>query len=132
MPSLREAANTRIATVTGIDAKSVAITTLYTVPPGKRLIPMGVLIRCTAFTVGAKGVQAKASFGSDSGGTPAWSNYLKTVTYTISAINMCIHDALFDAEYLSVATGGTFRISIETGSDATTETWSVSLFGFLV
>ena len=130
MPSLREAAMTRIVTVTGINAKSVAITTLYTVPPGKRLIPMGVLIRCTDITTPA--ASAIASFGSDSGGTPAWSNYLKNVTYTFSQANMCIQDNVLDAEYLSVSTGVTFRVNITTASTAASETWSVSLFGFLV
>jgi len=129
MSSLKQLSVALLATVTGIDAKSVAITTLYTVPPGKRLIPMGVMIRCTGFTVGAKAVQAIASFGSNSA---TWDNYLNSVTYTISAVQMCIYDAVFDAEYTSVAAGGLFKISIETGSDATTENWAVSLFGFLV
>jgi hypothetical protein len=134
MSSLRELSNARLATVTGIDAKSTVVTTLYTVPPGKRLIPMGVIIRCTTFTdSGSKSVQAAASFGSDSGGSPAWSNYVTTASYTITAVQMCIYVSKFSLEYLSVAAGGTFKINITTGSNASTaETWAVSLFGFLV
>jgi hypothetical protein len=129
MATARELTIAKLATVTGIDAKTVAITTLYTVPPGKRLVPMGVIIRCTSFTVGTKSVQAVASFGSNSA---TWDNYLNSVTYTISAVQMTIHDTVLDTEYLSVAAGGTFKISIETGSNADVETWSVSLFGFIL
>lgn len=129
MAAAKELTIAKLATVTGIDAKSVAITTLYTVPPGKRMIPMGVLIRCTGL-VGAKTVHVIASFGSNSA---TWNNYISSVTYTITAAQMCIYDAVFDAEYTSVAAGGLFKISIETGSNAaTSDTWSVSLFGFLV
>ncbi len=130
MASLKENAITKLATVTGIDAKSVAITTLYTVPTGKTLIVDHVVIRVTAFTVGAKSVQAIASFG---GNSATWDDYLNSVTYTVAAVNKFIKDYAAPAtvfpEYVAA---DIFKISIETGSDATTETWAVDVFGYLI
>lgn len=128
MSALKELAQTKLATVTGIDAKTVAITTLYTVPPGKSLIVTGVIIRCTAFTVGSKSVQAVASFG---GNGATYDDYLNSVTYTIAASGVAVRDVVFDAAYPIYAAASTFRLSIETGSNATTETWAVDVFGYL-
>jgi hypothetical protein len=129
MSALELNAITRLATVAGIDAKVVAITTLYTVPAGKSLIVTDVVIRVTSFTVGAKAVQAIASFG---GNAATYDDYLNSVTYTVAADEVNIHDTLLDAAVPVYAAAGTFRISIETGSDATTETWAVDVFGYLV
>lgn len=128
MSALKELAVTRLATITGIDAKAVAITTLYTVPAGKSLVVTDVVIRCTAFTVGAKTIQAVASFG---GNSPTYDDYLNSVTYTIAAAARAIRDTVLDAAYPIYAAASTFRLSIETGSDATTETWAVDVFGYL-
>lgn len=128
MSALKELAVTRLATITGIDAKAVAITTLYTVPAGKSLVVTDVVIRCTAFTVGAKTIQAVASFG---GNFATYDDYLNSVTYTIAAAARAIRDTVLDAAYPIYAAGSTFRLSIETGSDATTETWAVDVFGYL-
>jgi hypothetical protein len=129
MSNLSGNAVTKLATVTGIDAKGVAVTTLYTVPAGYSLIVDHVVIRCTAFTVGAKGVQAVASFG---GNSATWDDYLNSVTYTVAAVSTFIKDHVTDAALPIYAAAATFKISIETGSDATTETWAVDVFGYLV
>lgn len=126
---LRENAITRLATVTGIDAKSVATTELYSVPTGKSMIIDHVVIRVTSFTVGSKSVQAVASFG---GNAATYDDYLNSVTYTVTAAAKAIIDSVLDAEIPVYAAGTSFRISIETGSDATTETWAVDVFGYLV
>ena len=129
MGALNENAETKLATVTGIDAKAVATTTLYTVPSGKTFIPTSVVIRVTAFTVGAKGVQAIASFG---GNSATYDDFLNSVTYTVAAVDTFIRDVLTDSAVAVQAAGDVFKISIETGSDATTETWSIDVFGYLV
>ncbi len=120
---------TRLATVADIDAKVVAITTLYTVPAGKSLVVTDVVIRVTSFTAGGKAIQAVASFG---GNAATYDDYLNSVTYTVAADDRAIHDTLLDAAYPIYAAAGTFRISIETGSDATTEVWAADVFGYLV
>lgn len=119
-----------LATITGIDAKTVAATTLYTVPTGKTLIVTHVVIRCTAFTVGTKSIQAIASFG---GNSATWDDFLNSVTYTIAGTGVRIMDrAALATVFPTYAAAATFKISIETGSDATAETWAVDVFGYLV
>ena len=128
MGKLSANAATLLATVTGIDAKTVATTVLYSVPVGSTLIPMFVVIRCTAFTVGSKAVQAVASFG---GNSATYDDFLNTVTYTVAAADVFLIDRPADATAtVTQAAADSFRISIETGSDATTETWAVDLFGY--
>jgi len=129
MAALRESAITKLATVTGIDAKTVASTELFYVPTGKSLIVSHVVIRCTAFTVGSKSVQAIASFG---GNSATYDDYLNSVTYTIAAASVAIADSVFDTAVPVYAAATSFKIIIETGSNATTETWAVDLFGYLV
>ena len=130
MSNLKEIAFTKVATVTGIDAKTIATTELYVVPAGKTFIPMLVVIRVTAFTAGGKAVQAVASFG---GNSATYDDFLNTVTYTVAAVDFFQMDRGALATALAVqAAGDSFRISIETGSDATTETWAVDVFGYLV
>lgn len=126
---LRENAVTKLATVAGIDAKTVAQTTLFTVPAGKSLVVNHVVIRCTAFTVGSKAVQAVASFG---GNSATYDDYLNSVTYTIAAADVAIADSVLDAAVPVYAAGALFKLAIETGSDATTETWAVDVFGYLI
>jgi len=129
MSALNLNAITRLATVENIDAKVVAITTLYTVPAGRSLVVTSVVIRVTSFTAGAKAIQAVASFG---GNAATYDDYLNTVTYTIAADDVSIRDTVLDAAVPIYTAAGTFRISIETGSDATTEIWAVDVFGYLV
>lgn len=129
MSELRERAITKIATASGINAKSVATTSIFIVPPGKTLVVDHVVIRVTAFTVGAKAVQAVASFG---GNSATYDDYLNSITYTVAAVSVAIRDSLEDAAFPVYAALTDFRISVETGSDATTETWAVDLFGYLV
>lgn len=129
MSSLTEYAVCKLATVTGIDAKAVATTVLYTVPAGKSLIPRHVVIRVTAFTVGAKGVQAIASFG---GNAATYDDFINSATYTVAANAVAIMDSHEDTVVPIYPAATSFRISIETGSDATTETWAVDVFGYLL
>jgi hypothetical protein len=130
MSDLKETAIARIATLTGIDATTVAITEMYIVPVGKILIPLFVVIHVTSFTAGGKAVQAVASFG---GNSATYDDFLNTVTYTVANGAYAQRDAPADAtEYTVQVAGSSFRISIETASDATTEVWTAHLFGLLV
>lgn len=130
MSALRENAMTLVSTTTGIDAKVVATTELFVVPAGTTFIPMMVVIRVTSFTAGAKGVQVIASFG---GNAATYDDYLNSVTYTVAAVDYFQVDRIADATEVPVqAAADSFRIAIETGSDATTEVWAVDLFGYLV
>ena len=126
---LRENAITRLVTITGIDATATGATTLFTVPTGKTMIPIHVVIRVTAFTSGGKGVQAVASFG---GNSATYDDFLNTQTYTVAAADTFQRDAPATAELVTQAAGDVFKISIETASNATVEVWAVDLYGYLV
>jgi len=130
MSALRENAFTLVSTTTGIDATVVAQTELFVVPAGTTFIPMIVVIRVTSYTDGGKAIQAVASFG---GNAATYDDYLNSVTYTVSAGSYFQVDRVSDATEVPVqAAGDSFRIAIETASDATTEVWAVDLFGYLV
>ena len=129
MTALNENAVTLLSTTTGINAKSVATTLLYTVPTGKTLIPVFVVIRVTSYTAGSKSIQAVASFG---GNSATYDDFLNSVTYTVAAQDVFIRDGVEDSAVTVQAAGDEFRISIETGSDADTETWAVDVFGYLL
>lgn len=126
--ALRENAVTRLATSAKIDAKSVAKTSLYVVPTGKSLIVDHINIRVADYTAGTKDTQAKASFGTGANND----DYLKGVTYTVAAVGKVLTDNVLDAFVPVYAAGSDFKISIETGSNATTENWIVDVFGYLV
>ena len=129
MVALNENAITRLSTVTSIDATTVAVTSLYTVPTGKTFIPDHIVIRVTSFTSGGKGVEAVASFG---GNSATFDDYLNTVTYTVAAADAWIRDSVNDAATVTQAAGDVFSISVETASDASVEVWAVEVFGYLV
>ena len=121
----------KLATVTGINAKTVATTTLYTVLTGNSLIISSIVIRTTAFTSGGKTVHVVASFG---GNSTDFNDYSITTTYTITANNRIIFEPTYSgsALYPLYAAATNFSINITTGSNATTETWSCDLFGYLI
>ena len=129
MTALIENAITKVATVTGIDATAVAVTTLYTVPTGKTFIPDHIVIRVTGYTVGAKDTQAVASFG---GNGATFDDYLNSITYTVAAESVFIRDSVEDTAVVTQAAGDVFSISIEIASNADEEIWGVDVFGYLV
>lgn len=121
----------KIATVTDINAKTVAATTLYTVPTGSSLIVTNIIIRVTAFTSGGKTVHVVVTFG---GNSTDFNDFIATGTYTITANNRVILNPEYSgaAEHPLYAAATNFSINITTGSNATTETWTVDVFGYLI
>ena len=126
---LYEIADAIVGYKSGIDATAVAITELFVTEPGKQLIVTKVVIHLEEFTSGGKAVEAIASLG---GNAATYDDYLNTVTYTFTTEDYAIIDSVRDAEYPVYAAGTSFRISIETASDATTEVWDVYVFGFYI
>lgn len=118
-----------VATITGINAKTVATTTLYTVPAGRTLVVTDVIVRCTAFTVGSKSIQAVANIG---GNSTSFNDFLNAKTYTISAAGQLKRENVNDTQVVTYAAGVAFSINITTGSNATTETWAVDVIGYFV
>ena len=119
-----------ISTTENIDAKTTGATELFKIPDDKDFIPLEVIIRVTDFTAGSKSTQAVASFG---GNGSAYDDFLNSKTYTITAVDKFLTDKPSNATELSIQSSSTsFNIIIETASNATTEKWSVDLFGYMV
>lgn len=113
-----------------IDVTSTGVTELFKVPENKTLIPLFIIIRVVDFVAGSKSTQVIASFG---GNSPTFDDYLNSVTYTVASNNTFLFDKATDATELDVqSSNDSFSIIIETASDATTETWTVDVFGYLV
>lgn len=129
-----------LATVTGINAKTVAATTLYTVPTGKSLVVDHIVIRVTAFTAGSKSVQAVIDLGTNDPDYNDLSSIAGPFTITVAGANVFL--LLGQTDVLSggapavalpvYAAASVFKINVTTGSDATTETWAVDVVGYLV
>jgi len=119
-----------ISTTKDIDATTTGSTELLKIPSDKDFIPLYIVIRTTSFTSGSKSTQAVASFG---GNSATYDDFLNSITYTIANGEYFLIDKPADATELPVqASNSSFRVNIETASDATTETWSVDLFGYYV
>ena len=122
---------TRIKLLSGLNAKTVAKTDLYTVQSGtesEKFLPLYFVIRVEVFTVGSKSVQAVASFG---GNSSTYDDLINSQTFTVSAVDQYIIADVPRNTALPMMTPGTeVKISIETGSDATVETWGVDVFGY--
>ena len=119
-----------ISTTQDIDATATGSTELLKIASDKDFIPLYVVIRVTSFTSGSKTTQAIASFG---GNSATYDDFLNSVTYTISATDKFLIDKPNDATELSIQSASdSFRMIIETASNATIEKWTVDLFGYLV
>jgi hypothetical protein len=119
-----------LATVTNIDATTVAITSLYTVPAGKSLIVDHTVVRVTSMVFGSKTQNAIVSFG---GNSPTWDDYWPSVEGNFSAVAQAIAFRRTENDQMPVyQTADVLKISIETGSDATTEVWAIDVFGYLI
>lgn len=126
---LYEVSDPIVGFYTGLDATVVAITELFVTEPGKTLVVTEVIVIVSSFTSGGKAIQAVASFG---GNAATYDDYLNSQTYTFTAQGNFIPrgSADSDAEKPVYAAGTSFRVSIETASDATTEEWDIYVKGF--
>ena len=119
MAALKEYALTKVSTTAGVDMKTAASTTLYTVPNGKSFIPVMVVIR--------------GNSASLAGGT---SYSFTTFRATVDSSGMTVttgYRVLLAADnttYTPIAAGGNFQITVTTGSTAAC-TATIDVFGYL-
>ena len=125
-----------LSTITGINAKTVATTSLYTVPTGKSLIFQYVVVRITEFTSGGKTIYSVMSAGTND---PNYNNVLVSITTDgVIAINTYFSVGVISEQVMAssvppiLSAGQILKLNITTGSNATTETWAVDLFGYLI
>lgn len=126
---LRENAVTLLAKISSINAKTVAATPLITVPVGKTMVVTEIVIRVTAWVAGAGGA-ASCGFGS----AAAYTDYLAAAAQLVAtAVNNAWANWVAAKTMMVAYVAGTvFGINVTVASTAGTETWEVSLFGYLV
>ena len=107
--------------VTGIDAKTLANTTLYTVPTGKKAIFFLAFVRVAALTFGSKTINAHYSLGI----TPTYDQMIANNTVISTVVESTNQMSADFADMIAVPAGTAIKMSIITASDATSETWAV-------
>lgn len=118
----------KLTVTANINAKNTGPTLIYTVPSGKLLIPLWLVIQVTAFISGSKTIQAVIQAG---GNSSTYNDLFASSTITISANNQ--YSRAGTAAPTPMYGGGSgIYINITTGSNATTENWSVFLVALLV
>lgn len=115
-----------LSTTTGIDAKTVATTNLYTVPGGKTAIISGVIFRVTtADTItGVPSVGVGIAAGEDD-------IFSSTALTGLDATTKYYRASVEGVSTAGAATN-VIKLGVDTGATATTMTIAVDLFGYLV
>lgn len=120
MASLKENAITKVSTTTGVDMKTAASTTLYTVPTGKTFYVTKVIIR--------------GNSASLAGGTSyAFTTWRSGVDLSGMTVTTGFRELLGtdNTTFTAIAAGGNFQITVTTGSTAAC-TATIDVFGYLV
>lgn len=116
----------KVATVTGVDMKTAAETTLYTVPAGKSFIPFAVMIRsCSASLAGG----TDYDFGAVSGAS-TWRQTVDLSGKTATTTHRWVL-AEHNTSYTAIPALTAFVIKVSTGSTAAC-TATIDVFGYLV
>lgn len=121
MAALNENSVTRLSTTTGVDMKTAASTTLYTVPAGKTAIITHVVVRNNS---------ASLAGGTDYDFT-GWRQTVDLSGMTTVSTTYRVFYATDNTSYTAAVSGSTFQITVSTGSTAAC-TASIDVFGYLV
>lgn len=113
-------------TITGINAKTVANTALYTVPAGYQFICTSAVVRCTA----ASSISAGPNAGI--GSTAGTSNIFAAVTMTALTGTTNDYGFSFPGSSLITASGGVVYFNLAVAATGTSQTVSVDLNGYLI
>ena len=119
MADLKEISIAKLATVTGVDMKTAASTTLYTVPAGKVLYVTHVVIRDPS---------ASMAGGNDYDFTN-WKQTVDLSSLTTLGTDFIVLDGN-NTKYTENAAAATFQITVNTGTTAAC-TATIDVFGFL-
>lgn len=126
MADLKEKSLALLSTTTGVDLKTAATTSLYTVPAGKvAYISHVVICNTTASLAGG----TEYDFGAAAGVT-SWKQNVDLSSLTTSGTDYIIIDGN-NAKYTEEAAASVFSIKVVTGSTAAC-TGTVHVFGFLL
>jgi hypothetical protein len=114
-----------LAQVTGIDAKSVAVTNLLTVPGGRKCVVTGAIVECTAATA----ITAPPSLGI--GVAASEQDIFGSIALT--GLTAAAKSWVFAASGLSIVNQAAdiIKVGIDTAATGTAMTISVTLLGYL-
>ncbi len=119
-----------ISTTKGINAKATGSTELFKIPSSKNFVPLYIVNRVTNFSAGSKSINAIVSFGGNPFG---YDDFLNSSTQAVSAGNSFLINRPENSLILPIQQSGrSFRMIIETPSNASVEDWEIDLFGYLV
>lgn len=122
MADLASIAETKVSSTT-VDMKTVASTTLYTVPTGKVFRPTKVCIRDTSASL-ARGA------GATSYAFTGWLSGIDLTGMTTPNTSFRWLLSVTNTSYTENAAGADFQITVTTGSDAAA-TAIIDVFGYL-
>ena len=127
MGALNELALTKVATVSSVDMKTAAKTTLYTVPTGKVFYPVMVVIRDTSASL-AGGTEYDFGTGADAN---TWRQNVDLSSMTTLGTDFMVIRGADVTKYTECAAADVFGIKVITGSTAAC-TATIDVFGYLV
>jgi len=125
MGALRELAIAKVATVAGVDMKTAAKTTLFTVPTGKIFYPFAVCIRKPSASM-AGGTDYDIGSGANAD-TWRQTNDLSAMTTLTTDMKFITAD---ETKYSGEVAAAAFGIKVITGTTAAC-TATIDVFGFL-
>jgi len=126
MSALNEYSICKVATVAGVDMKTAAKTTLYTVPTGKTFYPVFVVIREPSASM-AGGVDYDIGTGALA---DTWRQTVNLSSMTTLATDYMVIAGADVTKYTDCAEASVFGIKVITGTTAAC-TATIDVFGFL-
>lgn len=115
-----------LATTTGINAKSIAATTVYTVPTGKTAVITEVIVRCTAASSITNGPTASVGFTSTAYTDIYAAQNMIALTGTTSIFGYSTVGMSASAVAATV-----IKFNISTGASGTSQTVAVDVIGYI-
>lgn len=115
-----------LATVTGINAGTVANTALYTVPAGRTAVITGIVVRCTA----ASAVTSGPNIGV--GNVAGTNNIFASATLAALTTTSAIYSFGFAGMSVSTAAAGIIYGNISTAFTGTSQTIAIDVMGYLI
>jgi len=119
MAAFEESGIAKLATVAGVDMKTAAATTLYSIPAGKTFYPVLVIIRETSASLA----------GGTSYSFTGWKQTVDLSSMTTLGTDYIVLNG-DNTKYTDGAASSNFQITVTTGSTAAC-TATVDVFGFL-
>jgi len=126
MVALNETAITRLSTTTGVDMKTAAKTTLYTVPTGKTCYVTHVVVREPSASM-AGGTDYDIGQGANA---DTWRQTVDLSSMTTASTDYMVIAGADVTKYTDSAAGDAFGIKVITGTTAAC-TAVIDVFGFL-